>query len=249
MSECKQVSTPLTPQYHLETATDQEIQEFNKLNINYRSAIGSINFLSTATRPDLLFAVSALSQYLEKPGIKNWKRKKKGVKAFSNADWGNCRISRRAITGYLACLHDNLVIWKTKKQLSVSISTAEAEYKALCDLTSELLWLKQWCKEAQIFKFTNPITIYKDNQSCIKIANEDSNINNKTMKHVDIQLHFVKEAIALQYIPSEDMLADFLTKSVNSIMLKKGLMKLGIKHLGVRGDEKYPLISTEECTS
>ncbi|MBW0487484.1 hypothetical protein O181_027199 [Austropuccinia psidii MF-1] len=73
MSECKQVSTPLTPQDHLEPATDHEVQEFYKLKINYRSAIRSINFLSTATRPDLLFAVSALSQYLEKTGIKHWK--------------------------------------------------------------------------------------------------------------------------------------------------------------------------------
>ncbi|MBW0503000.1 hypothetical protein O181_042715 [Austropuccinia psidii MF-1] len=232
MSDCKQVSTPLTSQYHLKPATDQEIQEFNKLKINYRSAIGSINFLSTATRSDLSFS---------------------GVKAFSNADWRNCRISRRSIAGYLACLHDNLVIWKTKKQPSISISTAEAEYKALCDLTSELVWFKQWCKESQIFKFTNPITIYEVNQSFIKVANEDSNINNKRMKHFDIQLHFVKEeiqseAIALQYISSEDMLADFLTKSVNSTILKKGLMKLGIMHLGVKGDERYPLISTEECT-
>ncbi|MBW0554462.1 hypothetical protein O181_094177 [Austropuccinia psidii MF-1] len=192
MSECKQVSTPLTPQDHLEPEMDQEIQEFNKLKVNYRSTISSINFLSTATRPDLSFAVSALSQYLEKPGINHWKEfihvlkylqatqdiglhyirsNKKGVKAFSDADWGNCRISRRSITGYLACLHDSLVIWKTEKQPSVSISTAEAEYKALCDLTSELLWFKQWCKEAQIFKFTKPITIYEDNQSCIKVAN------------------------------------------------------------------------------
>ncbi|MBW0468951.1 hypothetical protein O181_008666 [Austropuccinia psidii MF-1] len=159
------VSTPLTPQDHLKPVMDQEIQEFNKLKINYISAIGSINFLSTATRTDLSFAVSALSQYLENQGIKHWKAfnhvlkylqgtqdiglhyirsNKKGIKAFSDADWGNCRISRRSITGYLACLHDNLVIWKTKKQPSVSISTSEAEYKALCDLTSELLWFKQW---------------------------------------------------------------------------------------------------------
>ncbi|MBW0502783.1 hypothetical protein O181_042498 [Austropuccinia psidii MF-1] len=131
---------------------DQEVQEFENLKIKYTSVIGSINILSKATRPDLLFSVSDLSQYLEKPVIKHWKAfnhvlkylkvtqetglhyfrsNKKGFKAFSDADWGNSRISRRSVTQYLACLHNNLVIWKTKKQPSVSISTAEAEYKAL----------------------------------------------------------------------------------------------------------------------
>ncbi|MBW0583780.1 hypothetical protein O181_123495 [Austropuccinia psidii MF-1] len=67
MSDCKQVSTPLNPQDHLEPATDKEIQEFNKIKIKYRIAIGSINFLRTATRLDLFFSVSTSSQYLEMP--------------------------------------------------------------------------------------------------------------------------------------------------------------------------------------
>ncbi|MBW0539776.1 hypothetical protein O181_079491 [Austropuccinia psidii MF-1] len=214
LSECKQVSTPLTAKDHLEPEADLKIKELHKLRINYRSTIGSIRFLITATRPDLLFAVSALSQHLEKPGIKHWKEfkhvsryllgmqeigphytrsNKKGVKAFSKANRGNGRITRRSVTEYITCLHNNLVIWKTNEQPSVYISTAEAEYKALCDLTSELLWLKQWCKEEQIFKITNPITIYEYNQSLIKVENGDSNINNKRMKHIDIQSHSVKE--------------------------------------------------------
>ncbi|MBW0511097.1 hypothetical protein O181_050812 [Austropuccinia psidii MF-1] len=73
MDNCKPVSTPLVPNKHLLAATEKEEAEFRVLGINYQSKIGSINYLSTATRPDLLFAVSSLSQFLERPGIEHWR--------------------------------------------------------------------------------------------------------------------------------------------------------------------------------
>ncbi|MBW0485591.1 hypothetical protein O181_025306 [Austropuccinia psidii MF-1] len=125
---------------------------------------------SHSTRP-LSFAVSCLSQYLEKPGIQHWKaflhvlkylrgrqdvglcymqNKKSGLVSSSDADWGNCRETQRSTSGFLAQMHGCLIFWKTRKQPSVSISTAEAEYKSLCNLTSELLWFCQSCQEAEI---------------------------------------------------------------------------------------------------
>ncbi|MBW0545926.1 hypothetical protein O181_085641 [Austropuccinia psidii MF-1] len=189
MNACKTVTTPLTPNEHLCPATDNEISAFKNLKVNYRSAIGSINYLSTATRPDLSFSVSTLSQYLERPGIKHWQaflhvlkylrgsisvglcypvNKSNGITAYSDADWGNCRITRQSTTGYLARFHNCLVLWKTRKQPLVSISTAEAEYKAVCDLTSGLLWFRQWCEEAKLVTFTETILIYGDNQAASK---------------------------------------------------------------------------------
>ncbi|MBW0508535.1 hypothetical protein O181_048250 [Austropuccinia psidii MF-1] len=264
MQECKIVSTPLVPNLHLGPATEDERKVFEAIEVNYRSAIGSINYLSTATRPDLSFAVSCLSQYLEKPGIQHWKaflhvlkylrgtqdvglcymrNKKSGLVAFSDADWGNCQETQRSTSGFLAQMHGCLIFWKTRKQPSVSISTAEAEYKSLCDLTSELLWFCQWCQEAEIYQFDNVIIVWEDNQSCISTANGNCNLNNKRMKHVDIQLHFVKEAvqsnfIKLQYAPTLDMLADFLTKSVTKTNLQRALTSLGVCGLGVRGGVK-----------
>lgn len=69
------------------------------------------------------------------------KQKTGPVIAYSDADWGNCRTTRRSVTGYLAMFHDCLILWRTRKQPCVSLSTAEAEYPALTDLTGELLWL------------------------------------------------------------------------------------------------------------
>ncbi|MBW0573661.1 hypothetical protein O181_113376 [Austropuccinia psidii MF-1] len=132
-------------------------------------------------------------------------------------------------------MHGCLIFWKTRKQPSV--------YKSLCDLTSELLWFHQWCQEAEIYQFDNAIIVWEDNQSCISNANGNCNLNNKQMKNVDIQLHFVKEEIQsnfikLQYAPTLDMLADFLTKSVTKNNLQRALTSLGVCGLGVRGGVK-----------
>ncbi|MBW0533365.1 hypothetical protein O181_073080 [Austropuccinia psidii MF-1] len=73
MQNCKSVNTPLIPNEHLSAATEAEKKAFNKMKVNYRSAVGSINYLSSATWPDLLHAVRSLSQHLEKPSVQHWK--------------------------------------------------------------------------------------------------------------------------------------------------------------------------------
>ncbi|MBW0558136.1 hypothetical protein O181_097851 [Austropuccinia psidii MF-1] len=207
--------------------------------------------------------------YLESPGLRHWqaflhvlkylngsrnkglyypRRKSNGITAFRNAYWGNCQVTRHSTTGYLACFHRCLILWNTRKQPSLSIPTAEAEYKSLCDLTSEIMWFKQWCEEERLLTLREPILIYEDNQASIKTTNGDCNLNNKRLKHVDIQLHFMKEAIQCQivclcYIPSAHMIANFLTKSVNKEMLEKSLQELCLLRLGERGDEE---ISTQK---
>ncbi|MBW0467997.1 hypothetical protein O181_007712 [Austropuccinia psidii MF-1] len=261
MGSSQPASTLLIPNCHLEPATVNEVEKFRALGINYRSAIGSINYLSTSTCPNLSFTVSTLSHFLENPGIKHWhgflhvlhylngsqdlglsysRKGVAGIVAYSDADWGNCLLTCRLVTGYLACFNQCLIIWKTRKQLTVSLSMAEAEYKSLCDLTSELLWLSQWCQEAGLVSCNTPDPFHGDNQACINTANGNSNVNAKRMKHIDIQLHFAKECIKsekirLVYTPTKDMLADFLTKSVPKPSLSQALDALGVFGLGVRG--------------
>ncbi|MBW0588422.1 hypothetical protein O181_128137, partial [Austropuccinia psidii MF-1] len=110
MLHCKPMTTPLIPNVHLEPATESEKLAFQLLNINYRSAVGSLSYLSTATRPDLSYSISALSQFLENPGITHWnsflhvlkylkgtsefvlryqKNLEKPIVAYSDADWAS----------------------------------------------------------------------------------------------------------------------------------------------------------------
>ena len=71
-SDMKHSETPLQPGIKLCCATPEEQQKFQSLNENYRRLIGSLNYLSSATRPDITFAVHTLSQFGAKPGITHW---------------------------------------------------------------------------------------------------------------------------------------------------------------------------------
>ncbi|MBW0542513.1 hypothetical protein O181_082228 [Austropuccinia psidii MF-1] len=224
----------------------------------------SLSYLSTATRPDLSYSISALSQFLENPGIQHWKAflhvlkylkgthhlglvySKNIVKspvAYSDADWGNCRITRRSTTGYLILFSGKLVIWKTRKQPTVSLSSAEAEYKAITDLIRELMWFKQFSEEIGILIMKEALLIHEDNQGCIDTANSDCNTNSQRMKHVDIQLHFIREIIErkivlLTYTPTEEMLADFLTKAVSRPAISRALRELKLLQMEDKGGVK-----------
>ncbi|MBW0516092.1 hypothetical protein O181_055807 [Austropuccinia psidii MF-1] len=264
INDWRTVATLLIPNEHLEAATKNEIEEFDKLNLNYRSAISSLSYISTATRHNISYAVSSLSQFLEKPGINHWKAfihvirylrgtssvcisYKQGVihdaVAYSDADWGNCQLTRRSVSGHLILFNQGLVIWKTKKQPTVSLSSAEAEYKLLCNLASKVLWFQQFCEEVKLTNNSQPMKIYKDNQGCIDTANSDCNANSRRMKHVEIQLHFIREIInnskiSLVYTPTADMLADFLMKSVCKPAIVRALSGLNLMRLGEKGGVK-----------
>ncbi|MBW0461422.1 hypothetical protein O181_001137 [Austropuccinia psidii MF-1] len=260
-TNCKPTASPLIPNIHLEAATRTEQEEFFSLKVNYRTAIGSLSYLSTATRPDLSYSISALSQFLENSGILHWKaflhflkylkgtnnvglmyerNVKKPPVAYSDADWGNCRITRRLTTGYLVLLHNNLIIWKTRKQPTVSLSSAKAKYKLLTDLTSELLWLKQFIQETKILTITKAIQVHEDNQGCIDTANSDCNTNTRFMKHIDIQLQFVRDVIRedvikLMYTPTTNMLADFLTKLISFPAISRAMKELRLLQMEDKG--------------
>jgi transposase InsO family protein len=261
MSACRPVSTPLVPNSHLDKASTEDMDRFNSLGVNYRSAVGALSYLSSATRPDILYAVSTLSQFLEAPGINHWEAFVHVLKylsgtqehslvygrdtplaltGYTDADWGNCPVTRRSVTGYLSQFNGHLISWQTKKQPVVSLSSCEAEYRALTDFSCELLWVRQFLNEVGLQTQDAPTVVHEDNQGCIAVANFDANTNSKRMKHVEIQLHFIREVISnskivLQYTPTIEMLADFLTKAVPRPALVKSLRSLGLFRLEGRG--------------
>jgi hypothetical protein len=73
LTDCRTVKTPLSVAVQLKEATKEEIAEFKKLDVNYWSFTGILNFLACRTRPDLAPAVSILSSFNHAPGISHWK--------------------------------------------------------------------------------------------------------------------------------------------------------------------------------
>ncbi len=105
--------------------------------------------------------------------------------------------------------------WRSKKQTSVALSAAEAEYIALSGVTQEAMWLRQLISELNHLEVT---VIYEDNQSAISMS-QNAQFHGRA-KHIDIQHHFVREQVSagtieLKYCPSGLMVADMLTKGLS----------------------------------
>jgi hypothetical protein len=107
----------------------------------------------------------------------------------------------------------------------------EAEYVGATHAAKELIWFRHLIGE--IFRpLSNPTVLHLDNQSAIALANSDGQFHARS-KHIDIWYHFIKFAvqdgtIALFYCPTENMVADILTKSVPLIKHKYFTRDLGL---------------------
>ena len=132
---------------------------------------------------------------------------------FSDADWAGDQDDRRSTTGNMFFLSGGAVSWFSKKQATVALSTAEAEYIALSQGAQEGTWLKRLLTELGMSD--SPTVILEDNQGAIAIAKNP--VNHSRTKHIDIRYHYIRECvqngqIQVQYCPTFDMKADILTK-------------------------------------
>ncbi|KAJ8752991.1 hypothetical protein K2173_008726 [Erythroxylum novogranatense] len=242
LTRAKPCSTPL-PQHLKLSLTEGEPLDHPEA---YRKIVGRLLYL-TMTRPDISYAVQHLSQFLSAPKLPHMQAVTHVLKylkgsisaglfypmqsqlkltAFSDADWASCLMSRRSLTGYCIFLGHALVSWKTKKQSTVSRSSAEAEYRSMAATTSELLWLSYLLQDLSV-----PVTLFCDNKAAQQIAANPC-FHERT-KHLDIDCHFTREKIQdgfLQtaYIPSKLQLADLMTKPLSHDSHLQLSSKLGL---------------------
>ncbi|MFS7989993.1 putative RNA-directed DNA polymerase [Helianthus anomalus] len=157
------------------------------------------------------------------------------ISGFSDADWAGCPISRRSTTGYCVFVGGNLVSWKSKKQHTVSRSSAESEYRAMADVTSEMIWVRRLLKELGVIS-EDLMRLYCDNQSAIHIAKNQ--VFHERTKHIEVDCHLIRDRIvgtqkdppSIQpiHVKTEFQLADIFTKPLRKAQIDFICNKLGM---------------------
>ncbi|KAG8474805.1 hypothetical protein CXB51_031510 [Gossypium anomalum] len=212
---------------------DDEIEYMS--HVPYSSAVGSLMYAMVCSRPDLSYAVSAVSRYMANPGKEHWKavqwilrylrgttdvclqfgRTEDGVIGYVDADFAGDLDRRRSLTGYVFTIGGCAISWKATLQTTVALSTTEAEYMAITEACKEAIWLKGLFSELN--EDLQISTVFCDSQSAIFLT-KDQMFHERT-KHIDVRYHFVRDIIArgdivVSKISTHENLADMMTKSL-----------------------------------
>lgn len=190
----------------------------------YRRLIGKLNYL-TNTRPDLAYSVQHLSQFMSSPckahmeatvhvlqylkskpdqGILMNSTSSTQLQAFCDFDWASCPQTRHLVSGFFVMLGDSPISWKSKKQTTIALSSAEAEYRSMRRVCAELSWLTRLLNELTVSSIAL-VPLKCDSQAAIHIAKNP--VYHQRTKHIELDCHFVREQlqaglISLHYVPS-----------------------------------------------
>jgi hypothetical protein len=191
----------------------------------------------TMTRPDIAFAVQQVCLHMHDPRaphlalLKRILRYVRGtsshglhlhassdfsVTAYSDADWGGCPDTRRSTSGFCVYLGSSLVSWSSKRQPTVSRSSAEAEYRAVVNATAECIWLRQLLGELRC-DLNKATVVFCDNVSAVYMSSNP--VHHKRTKHIELDIHFVRERVQLGqlrvlHVPTGEQFADVMTKGL-----------------------------------
>lgn len=250
MTDCNPVKTPLEPGLVLKKNETNE----NATKFPYRELIGKLMYIMLATRPDLCHAVSYLSRFQDNPNDEHWQNAKRVLRylkgssneklffcrnetepvleAFSDSDYANDIGDRKSTSGHILKVFGSTVMWSSKKQQTIALSSTEAEYVAMAAATQDVMWLKGLLNDMKIE--TDAIPIYEDNQGAIFMA---KNLECKRVKHIDVKFHFIREKIQakvinIQHISTQLQQADMMTKSLPRMRFEELKKLIGLASRG-----------------
>lgn len=165
----------------------------------------------THTRPDLSYVILCLSQYMQSlcvghfnAGLRVLRYLKSNLGqglflnasssmsliAFCGADWASRKDFRWSVSGFFISLGGSPISWKFKKQASISLSSAESEYRSMRRVTAELTWLTRLLHDLSVLP-TLLVPLFFDSKASIYIARNP--VFHERTKHVKLDCHFVRQ--------------------------------------------------------
>jgi hypothetical protein len=250
MADCKPCSTPVDTNSKLSGTEGPSVAD----PTHYQGLAGALQYI-TFTRPDISYAVQQVCLHmhdLREPHyalIKRILRYLHGtldhglrlrptdisiLVAYSDADWAGCPDTHRSTSRYAVFLGDNLVSLSSKRQPTVSRSSAEVEYRAVANAVAETTWLRQLLQEMHI-PLQSATIIFCDNVSAVYLSSNP--VNHQRTKHIEIDLHFVGERVAagavrVLHVPTSSQYADIFTKGLPSSVFTEFRSSLNVLPCG-----------------
>jgi hypothetical protein len=237
MSHCNAVLTPLEPGIQLLDSDRPSVPD-PEMRRKYQVIVGTLQYLCTYTRPDLVFATNQLAKHMSNPGPVHMTHARRvlrylkgtaslgvtytqdlpnpnGLLAWADADWCACTDTRRSYSGYCLMLNGGAVSWKSAQQTSVATSTAEAEFVSASKCSDEVLWLRRILADVGSPQ-SHPTPLMEDNRACRALS--ESPITSRS-RHIDFRVMSLRERVADGVVkvydcPTHDMLADPFTKNL-----------------------------------
>lgn len=207
-------------------------------------------YLMVCTRPDLAYSVSVLSRTLDCPSNQDIVRLKRvfryiagsaslGIQytadeshelnCYSDADFGGCNKTGRSTSGVVVTYAGGAVSWLSQRQQITATSTTEAELVAANEAVKEIIWLSRLFGDMGCPQQVPTLQI--DNQATIRLCHNPE--NHRRTKHIQVKYFFIREKILdgvlkVQYIPTEEQVADIMTKTLPRPRLECLMKKLGL---------------------
>lgn len=248
MQDCNGRRLPMDPGAILEGYSDGDIpmEEPGR----YLECVGALLYLANTTRPDLSLAVGVLSRHSKQPAARHWEQVKgvlkylaqtrtlgivygssKAMHAYTDSDYAACKDTRKSRGGLVFTLGGGAVVWQSKLQGVVALSTAEAEYVASCAAVRKAVWLRRLYRELSL-QLIGPMDINLDNQAANYIANNEG--NSRRTKHIDVPYHYVRQMVAekvvkMVHVGSADNVADVFTKPLPLVSFIKFRDAMGMQ--------------------
>ena len=209
----------------------------------YRTLVGKLLWLVKKHTVDCCNITRELSRHMQGPTQAHWKaaervlgylikngnkelklRKPKElrIEAFVDSDFATNKETRKSVSGNLVTIGGTLVSWRSKSQVTVALSSTEAEYVALSTVATEVQYVRMMLEE--IIGTVPRSTIHEDNTGAIFMV-KNSQIGERT-KHIDTRHHYVKQqvengTVEVVYINTLENPADIMTKNVKEVLHKK----------------------------
>lgn len=249
MTDCKPCSTPVDVSAKLLAIAGDPVSD----PTDFRSLAGALQYL-TFTRPDISYTVQQVCPHMHNPcephlttlkrilryirgtldfGIHIQKASCNDLVVYSDADWAGCPDTRKSTSGYAVFLDDDLVSWSSKRQNRVSCSSAEAEYRAVANAVAEASWIRQLLLELHT-PLPKATLVHYDNVSAVYLSSNP--VQHQRTKHVEIDLHFVREKVAIGairvlHVPTSSQYADIFTKGLPTLVFTKFRSSLTIRYV------------------